>query len=198
MTNFKKILSPVLDDPKAPRVVEYKDKKIFGFDRFPINDKETLIFSIEQTNSKFTQGFAVGVFDGYLKTGKTRTNKRKFCKHLYWEDSSILDVKNIEVEVFTKGDHITICNIWEIEVTGYWGTRWKEWGDGITEEGFFKYDKPRKEPCYYGSGEWRAGKGNGAAMYSEDILNGKRYFCNDGDEDEDFDDIIFTVTRASN
>ena len=58
MTNFRKILDPVLDDPKAPRVVEYKDKKIFGFDRFPVKDKETLLFSIEQTNSKFVQGFA--------------------------------------------------------------------------------------------------------------------------------------------
>jgi len=32
-------------------------------------------------------------------------------------------------------------------------------------------------------------------MYSEDIPNGKRYFCNDGVPDDDFDDIIFTVER---
>lgn len=37
----------------------------------------------------------------------------------------------------------------------------------------------------------------GAAMYSEDIPNGKRYFCNDCDNDDDFNDIIFTVTRLN-
>lgn len=198
MTNFKKMFRPSPDHTKWPHTVDYKGKKIFGFDRFPINDKETLIFSIEQTNSKFTQGFAIGVFDGYAKTGTIRTNKRKFCEYLYWENANGYDPKNIDIKIFTKGDHIIISNIWEIEVSGYWGTRWKEWGDGITEEGFFKYDKPKKEPCYYGSRYWKAGEGNGAAMYSEDIPNGKRYFCNDGEEDDDFDDIIFTVTRAAN
>ena len=196
MTNFKKMFRPSPDHTKWPHIVDYKGKKIFGFDRFPVKDKETLIFSIEKTNSKFIQGFAVGVFDGYTKTGTIKTNKRKFGEHLFWEDAKGYDPKNIDVKIFTKGDHITICNIWEIEVTGYHGTRWKEWGDGVTETGFFEYDKPKKEPCYYGSGHWKARKGNGAAMYSENIPNGKRYFCNDGDEDEDFNDIIFTVKRV--
>ena len=81
-----------------------RGKKIFGFDRFPVKDKETLIFSIEKTNSKFIQGFAVGVFDGYTKTGETRTNKRKFCKYLFWEDAKGYDPKNIDIKIFTKGD----------------------------------------------------------------------------------------------
>ena len=34
---------------------------------------------------------------------------------------------------------------------------------------------------------------NGAAMYFEDIPNGKRYFCNDGYPDDDFDDLIFSI-----
>lgn len=34
---------------------------------------------------------------------------------------------------------------------------------------------------------------NGAAMIVEEIENGRRYRCNDGVPDEDFDDIIFTV-----
>ncbi|MCK4934954.1 MAG: hypothetical protein KAR79_05145 [Simkaniaceae bacterium] len=194
MTNFKKIFQPTPDHTQWPKTVSYKGKEVSGFDRFPVKNKEVLIFSIEKTNSKFIQGFGVGIFDGYIKINGTRTNKRKFCKHLFWEDSEVLDVKNIEFTVFTKGDHITICNIWEIEVTGYWGMRLKGWGKG-TEEGFFKYDKPKKTPCYYGSGEWLLGKGNGSAMYSEDIEDGKRYFCNDGDLDDDFDDIIFTVKK---
>ena len=39
--------------------------------------------------------------------------------------------------------------------------------------------------CYYG-----------AAMFTENIDHGKRYYCNDGNPDEDFDDIIFTITTS--
>jgi len=35
---------------------------------------------------------------------------------------------------------------------------------------------------------------NGAALYFEEIPGGKRYFCNDGYPDDDFDDLIFTLT----
>ena len=61
-----------------------------------------------------------------------------------------------------------------------------------------RFPEGKKVTCYVGSDLWMRGKENGAAMYSEDIPNGKRYFCNDGEEDDDFDDIIFTVTRAAN
>jgi hypothetical protein len=36
---------------------------------------------------------------------------------------------------------------------------------------------------------------NGAAMIVEEIENGRRYRCNDGTPDDDFDDIIFTVQK---
>lgn len=36
---------------------------------------------------------------------------------------------------------------------------------------------------------------HGAAMIVEEIENGRRYRCNDGYPDEDFDDIIFTVQK---
>ena len=36
----------------------------------------------------------------------------------------------------------------------------------------------------------------GAAMRIEEIESGKRYRCNDGKPDDDFDDIIFTVQRV--
>jgi len=35
--------------------------------------------------------------------------------------------------------------------------------------------------------------GGGAAMIVEEIPNGRRYLCNDGHPDENFDDIVFTV-----
>lgn len=46
---------------------------------------------------------------------------------------------------------------------------------------------------------WDTGDGviqswhNGAAMWYEEIRNGKRYHCNDGHPDDDFDDIIFEI-----
>ena len=48
---------------------------------------------------------------------------------------------------------------------------------------------------------WDTGTGTiqswfgGAAMIVEEIENGRRYRCNDGHPDENFDDIVFTVQR---
>jgi hypothetical protein len=48
---------------------------------------------------------------------------------------------------------------------------------------------------------WDTGNGvidfghGGAAMYYEEIENGRRYFCNDGHPDENFDDIVFTLQK---
>jgi hypothetical protein len=49
---------------------------------------------------------------------------------------------------------------------------------------------------------WDAGNGTGswyggAAMIVEEIENGRRYRCNDGHPDENFDDIIFTVQKIT-
>jgi hypothetical protein len=49
---------------------------------------------------------------------------------------------------------------------------------------------------------WDCGNGvvdswlNGAAMIVEEIPNGRRYRCNDGFADDDFDDIIFRLERV--
>jgi hypothetical protein len=49
---------------------------------------------------------------------------------------------------------------------------------------------------------WDAGSGridawhNGAAMIVEELRNGRRYRCNDGEPDDDFDDLIFRVERV--
>jgi len=50
---------------------------------------------------------------------------------------------------------------------------------------------------------WDVGDGviearhNGAAMIVEDFPNGRRYLCNDGFADDDFDDIVFRLERVS-
>ncbi len=49
---------------------------------------------------------------------------------------------------------------------------------------------------------WDSGNGmtdawhNGAAMIIEEIPNGRRYRCNDGLADDDFDDIVFRIERV--
>ena len=48
-----------------------------------------------------------------------------------------------------------------------------DWGDGVTQA-------------------WH----NGAAMYVEHISNGRRYYCNDGDPDDDLNDLIFRIERV--
>ena len=58
---------------------------------------------------------------------------------------------------------------------------------------------PTKKPCFlFIYNIWDVGDGisqsgyNGAAMIVEEIPNGRRYYCNDGHPDENFDDIVFT------
>ncbi len=34
---------------------------------------------------------------------------------------------------------------------------------------------------------------NGGALYFEEIENGKRYYCNDGHQNDDFNDLIFEI-----
>lgn len=38
---------------------------------------------------------------------------------------------------------------------------------------------------------------HGAAMMVEELPNGRRYRCNDGEPDEDFDDIVFRLERVA-
>ena len=49
---------------------------------------------------------------------------------------------------------------------------------------------------------WDSGNGvvdswhHGAAMIVEEMTNGRRYLCNDGHPDDDFDDIVFSIIRS--
>jgi hypothetical protein len=49
---------------------------------------------------------------------------------------------------------------------------------------------------------WDTGNGtvhywhNGAAMMVEEIPDGRRYRCNDGEPDDDFDDLVFRIERV--
>ena len=195
MINFKEVFKEI-DEEEYPQKRNYKDRTIFLADKFPVMNKEKLIFSIEKTNSDYPQGFAIGVNDGYIKVnGKACSRKRKYINVLFWEDSEVLDPKHIEIQVITASDHVFVKNIWEkiiYEETVIDGTK-----PALENRKTIRFPEGKKVSCYVGSGRWMRDEENGAAMYSEDIPDGKRYFCNDGDEDEDFDDIIFMVKRVN-
>ncbi|WP_316355609.1 hypothetical protein [Candidatus Neptunichlamydia sp. REUL1] len=197
MPNFNKMFHPGSDPKKWPDRINYKKKELFLFDRFPVTNRELLKFSIESTKSSYIQGFYVTVFDGYIKVNsKPNSGKRKYTNNLFWEDSEVLDIKNIEVKVFTKSDHICIGNIWEETIYEEPATRVYE--DLRMESYKRQYPEGKKITCYTGAGRCAIIDNTCAnAMYSEDIPNGKRYFCNDGDDDDDFNDIIFTVARIN-
>jgi len=174
-----------------PREISYNGNKVFLFDKLPVKKGEKLLFNIEQTNSRYPQGFAVGLENGQLVIDGEPTEKKKsFFTFLLTEDH--------EIEVFTKKGHIFISNFWEETIYEEHKSGHFQKTDGsFTHSKIVKYPEGKEVVCYVDTGRWRQGLCNGAAMYSEDIPNGKRYFCNDGDEDDDFDDIIFTVTRVN-
>ena len=56
------------------------------------------------------------------------------------------------------------------ETSDFWVRNAWDWGDGVIQS-------------------WH----HGAAMEVEEIPNGRRYWCNDGHPDENFDDIVFRI-----
>ena len=188
--NFKELFKYIPGE-SAPQKRTYKGKTIFLVDKFPVKNKEKLIFTIESTNSRYPQGFRISIYNGYLITDGEPMEYEKRCNVLFWEDC--------EVQVFTEEGHIFIGNIWEETVFEEHQSGHFQKEDGtFSHSRIVKYPEGKKIACYTGGGRCAFINNTCAnAMYSEDIPNGKRYFCNDGVEDDDFNDIIFTVTRVS-
>ena len=152
--------------------ITYKEKTLFLADKFPVQNRETLIASIEKADdSRKRQGFFIDI-TGYCELNGEVFKKGRGIKMLFWQDTM---PKQIEIKVFTKQDFVWVQNIWENINTYLIGSP--------TGETIEKSSKGTD----YGH--------NGAAMIVEEIENGRRYRCNDGFPDEDFDDIIFTIQK---
>ena len=71
------------------------------------------------------------------------------------------------------------------------------WQDTAPPEVILKV-QTKKGECWV-KNVWDVGNGlteswhNGAAMIVEELPNGRRYRCNDGRADDDFDDLIFSL-----
>jgi hypothetical protein len=106
------------------------------------------------------------------KACDTRLNGQIVSKkewNVLWEDTS---PKSVEIELLGPAEHVAVFNMWQ--------------------------DPNRVMiPGVTGSGQVNHYWQNGAAMIVEEIPNGRRYRCNDGEPDDDFDDLIFTVERVT-
>jgi len=152
--------------------VEWNGKTVVMSDKFPVSNGDILLISIEKTNSDRRQGLCINITGSCEINGEVR-KIGKGIQMLFWEDTA---PKKIKLKVITKKDFVWVNNIWE-QINSYLTS--DSSGKTIT-----------KESTLVDSGH------NGAAMIIEEIENGRRYHCNDGFPDEDFDDIVFTVQKV--
>lgn len=166
MSNFSELFFESKGQP-----INYNGKTLILSDKFPVKNGDTLVISIEKTNSDFRQGLCVDI-TGYCECDGEIFKQGKGIRMLFWEDTA---PKQIKLRVFTDKDFVRVENIWE-RINSYLV-------NGANGEVIEKTSKSITSRI------------NGAAMIVEEIENGRRYRCNDGVPDDDFDDIIFTVQR---
>lgn len=148
----------------------YDGKSLILADRFPVQNKDVLVCSIEKTNSKQRQGFCIDI-TGYCEMDGEVFKQGKGVRMLFWEDTA---PKQVKLKIFTKKDSVLVYNICEWEVPN----RTSDIKDGSTKS------------IDYGH--------NGAAMIVEPIENGNRYRCSDtssAEKEDQFGDIVFTIQK---
>lgn len=74
---------------------------------------------------------------------------------------------------------------------------WEDTVDGVV---YIRATSKKKKFVVYNAWAYRyklsESQHNGAAMWVEEIPGGKRYHCNDGQQNDDLNDIVFTIKRA--
>jgi len=148
------------------RSTTYKGRTIYLTDQFPVKNQDVLVVSVERVDSDYRQGFCIDV-TGHCEVNGKLFKEGKGIRLLFWDDTVFKDMR---IKIFTKKEFVKVYNIWE-------------------QKNQYLVDGAEKTSCSIES------RHNGSAMLIEEIENGRRYRCNDGYPDEDFDDIIFTVQR---
>ncbi len=151
-------------------VVEHNGMKLYLIDKFPVENGDILLCSIEKTSSNRRQGFCIDI-TGHCEMNGEIFKQGKGIRMLFWEDTT---PKQFKLKIFTKKEFVWIQNICEWEVPNR---------TSDLKDGFMKT---------IDSGH------NGAAMIIEEIENGRRYRCSDtssAEKEDPFGDIIFTVQR---
>lgn len=122
----------------------------------------------ESTNSKLLQGIVIKIDKGNLIIDSNDCKKGV----IFWEDTS---PKTEIIELKGKPRNLFVYNVWRGE-----DYRMMLGGPHTPSKAVQEY---RTVDC------WRFGH----AFYYEDDGPVRRYFCNDLEPDDDFDDIIFTI-----
>jgi hypothetical protein len=151
--------------------VIYNGKRLVLADQFAVSNGDILNIKIEKTNSEWRQGISIDI-TGYCEMDGVIFKEKKGVMMLFWEDAC---PKEFSIKVFTKKGHVWIQNIWERVNNSSFDLTCNE--------------LPLREVVSIDYGH------HGAAMIVEEIENGKRYRCNDGHPDENFDDIIFSIQK---
>ena len=89
--------------------IEYNGNTLVLADKFPVKNGETLVISIEKTNSESRQGLCVDVTGSCELNGQLH-EQGKGVRMLFWEDTA---PKKFTLKVFTKKDFVWVENIWE-------------------------------------------------------------------------------------
>ena len=172
MPSFRKLFIESEGQP-----IEYNGVILCLADKFPVSYGDKLIICIESTNSKYIQGVSVGI-EGECEIMGEIHKKGKKIKPFFWEDSEVLDPKNIELTVFTEIGFVWIQNICEVDY-------------------FYLTNDASGAPIEVHKKKTDAGH-SGAAMIVEEIENGRRYRCSDiflEDKEDLFNNIVFTVQK---
>jgi hypothetical protein len=164
-------MMPDFDDVFAAtrvRPVHYGGRELVRTDRFPIEGAQKLRVTFESTKSKYRQGIGVDLRKiCETRVAGTVTSKKEW--NVLWEDTA---PKQVEIELLGPAEHALIFNVWQ-------DLNRKPMPGSVSS----------RVPI-----EWWT---NGAAMIVEEIPNGRRYRCNDGEPDDDFDDLVFRIERVT-
>jgi hypothetical protein len=143
----------------------YKNKTVVMTDYFSFKDGERLKIQIEKTNSEWNQGIGIYLFG----TIEIENNKEIVEERAFFFETTVPNEIIIrlwsEKEKKQHPKKLPARNI--LGIKNIWDT-----GNGVIQSWHF-----------------------GAAMIVEEIENGRRYHCNDGHPDENFDDIVFSVKK---
>ena len=149
----------------------YKGKTLVGCDLLFFEDGDRFVIKIEKTNSEWIQGVGLFLF-GIIEIedlGKKAKDRTVFMENTAPKEISI--------------------KLWRDRTNRKQPKRLPKKGIlGI--KNVWEIKSLTEHPCVH---SWH----HGAAMIVEEIENGRRYRCNDGHPDDNFDDIVFTIQKVS-
>ena len=151
------------------RSVKYKNTTIFRTDYISFVNGDKFLVIFEKTNSEWTQGMYLYAYGFFDIEGRKYKDKI-----VLWENTAPKQMIFTLLEETTK--------------------RYR--AKGLPKRGILGIKNVWEIKSLTGYPCIDSGH-HGAAMIVEEIENGRRYRCNDGHPDDNFDDIVFTIQKIS-